>query len=77
MKVEQLASTRAISAVTIALPVIDRPGHPKPYRYQKKNPLDTKIEVAFGKLSETEGKKGSHTLIVPPATARSASFGTI
>lgn len=36
MKVEQLASTRAISAVAIALPVIDRPGHPKPYRYQKK-----------------------------------------
>lgn len=30
MKVEQLASTLASSAIPMALPVIERPGHPKP-----------------------------------------------
>lgn len=39
MKVEQLASTRAISAVAIALPVMESPGQPYPLGNTTNQPI--------------------------------------
>jgi hypothetical protein len=57
--VEQLATTRAISAILTALPVIESPGHPYPCIRKTHHELELRLEQLNIKRNQKQ-KKHNH-----------------
>ena len=75
INVEQLASTRATSAIEIALAVSESPGHPYPCKFEGKKNQWNDVQVDRLYLQNRAHICLVATFIVPPAKPRLARLG--